>query len=89
MALRVIESDTGTFVCSISGGNPLASLSWDCFGSDDTSLETQGDKVTSTVKWTAIRNYRTCSCQAQHFSNYNKITNITVLVQCKFYINPL
>ncbi|XP_060607688.1 hemicentin-1-like [Ruditapes philippinarum] len=81
-AIRVIESDKGSFVCSITGGNPLALLSWNCFDSHDSISRTQDSTVTSTVKWTALRNYSTCSCTSNHkISNWQKTTNITVNVQ--------
>ncbi|XP_060580181.1 nephrin-like [Ruditapes philippinarum] len=81
-AIRVIESDKGSFVCSITGGNPLALLSWNCFDSHDSISRTQDSTVTSTVKWTALRNYSTCSCTSNHkISNWKKTTNITVNVQ--------
>ena len=78
----VIESGNGTFVCSTNGGNSLASLSWNCFGSNDTTIEIDDHTVTSTVKWTANRRYNTCSCQAHHRSNWKRISKVTVNVQC-------
>ncbi|XP_060568867.1 uncharacterized protein LOC132727411 [Ruditapes philippinarum] len=80
--LSVIVSDKGAFVCSVTGGNPLASLEWNCFDSQDITMNTQESTVTSTVKWTALRNYSTCSCTSHHtLSNWKRITNLTVHVQ--------
>ncbi|XP_060589219.1 uncharacterized protein LOC132744506 [Ruditapes philippinarum] len=80
--IQAIESDTGTFVCSISGGNPLASLSWNCFDSHDLTSSTQDGIVTNTVKWTAWRSYNTCSCTSNHvLSKWKRTTNVTVNVQ--------
>ncbi|XP_060591902.1 basal cell adhesion molecule-like [Ruditapes philippinarum] len=81
---RVIESETEYSVCSISGGNPVPSLTWNCFGSNDTTTATQGSTVTSTVKWTASRNYNTCSCTSHHIlSDWKRTTIVTVNVQYK------
>ncbi|XP_060586233.1 hemicentin-1-like [Ruditapes philippinarum] len=80
-ALRVIESDTGMFICSVTGGNPLPSLDWDCFGSKDTTSSTQDKTVTSTVKWMAVRNYSVCSCMSHQMNNWRRTTPIDIDVQ--------
>ncbi|XP_060600181.1 hemicentin-1-like [Ruditapes philippinarum] len=80
--LQVIETDTNTFVCSITGGNPLASLSWKCFDSLEITSISQGSTVLSTVKWVALRNFSTCSCTSHHtLSNWKRTTDVKINVQ--------
>ncbi|CAC5378606.1 unnamed protein product [Mytilus coruscus] len=61
--------DTGTsvkLICSVTGGNPLGTLSWDCAGiNSNTSTEI---KAVSEVEFTVDKNYngRICSCSATH-----------------------
>ncbi|XP_052101392.1 muscle M-line assembly protein unc-89-like isoform X2 [Mytilus californianus] len=61
--------DTGTsvkLICSVTGGNPLVTLSWDCLGiNSNASTEI---KAVLEVEFTVDKNYngRICSCSATH-----------------------
>ncbi|XP_052224942.1 hemicentin-2-like [Dreissena polymorpha] len=51
--------------CSVTGGYPLPTLSWNCYGGAQNG-STQGNTVTSTVYWVAGVNVDSnCTCTAQ------------------------
>ncbi|XP_060608382.1 carcinoembryonic antigen-related cell adhesion molecule 5-like [Ruditapes philippinarum] len=80
--LPVIESESGTFICSITGGNPPASLRWNCFGSTYMTYDIhENNRVTSTVNWKANRYQNKCSCISEHIDNWKRIINVTFNVQ--------
>ena len=59
---KVIENIQRVLSCSITGGNPLATLSWTCFNSGSAPT-TVGSTVTKTVTFTASRGQdRSCTC---------------------------
>ncbi|XP_060584060.1 nephrin-like, partial [Ruditapes philippinarum] len=63
---KVIENNQGKLSCIIKGGNPLATLTWNCFN-NGLSTETNGTTVTKTVTWSAARGPdRLCTCQSSH-----------------------
>ncbi|XP_060599972.1 nephrin-like [Ruditapes philippinarum] len=63
----VIENNQSLLSCSISGGNPLATLTWDCFNSGSTSTSSVESNVTKTVTLTALRGQdRSCTCKSSH-----------------------
>ncbi|XP_053373249.1 nephrin-like isoform X3 [Mercenaria mercenaria] len=71
---RVIEKTQGRLSCSVTGGNPAPTLTWNCFNSD--TLETTSDgTVTKTHVWTAQRNQdRTCTCRSSHYSGERTVS---------------
>ncbi|XP_052248364.1 nephrin-like isoform X2 [Dreissena polymorpha] len=68
--------------CSVTGGYPLPTLSWNCYDGTHNG-STQGDIVSLTVYWTADMNVdSTCTCTAfQSGSTWtrNKSVSVTVL----------
>ncbi|XP_060603838.1 synaptogenesis protein syg-2-like [Ruditapes philippinarum] len=63
---KVIENSRGELSCIIKGGNPLATLAWNCFN-NGLSTDTSGTTVTKTVTWFATRGPdRSCTCQSSH-----------------------
>ncbi|XP_052253744.1 hemicentin-1-like isoform X2 [Dreissena polymorpha] len=55
--------------CSVTGGNPLAQLTWTCYNGNQTE-STQDDTVTRRVTWTAGMNIDSvCRCTASHTSS--------------------
>lgn len=80
----VIAGEKVTLHCTVSGGNPLATLTWDC----------QGRKMNNTIGTTASysveiitdKNYnnRICTCSASHFiQSYKPQTQHRLIV---FYV---
>ncbi|XP_060554424.1 peroxidasin homolog [Ruditapes philippinarum] len=67
---QVVESELGTINCSVSGGNPLATLTLTCFNRQSTADTT----VTSYVSWKAIRNQSECTCESDHVIGGKLIT---------------
>ncbi|KAJ8311824.1 hypothetical protein KUTeg_010637 [Tegillarca granosa] len=65
--ISTIEGNSTALVCEVRGGNPLATIIWDCFGLTGTS-STDGDISRSTINFIAHRshNRRTCTCRATH-----------------------
>ncbi|XP_060587107.1 nephrin-like [Ruditapes philippinarum] len=63
---KVIENNQGKLSCIIKGGNPLSTLTWNCFN-NGLSTKTSGTTVTKTVTWSATRGPdRSCTCQSSH-----------------------
>ncbi|VDI02991.1 Hypothetical predicted protein [Mytilus galloprovincialis] len=61
--------DSGTsvkLICSVTGGNPLGTLSWDCSGIS--SNNSTANTAVLEVEFTVDKNYngRNCSCSATH-----------------------
>ncbi|CAG2201042.1 unnamed protein product [Mytilus edulis] len=80
--------DTGTavtLICSVPGGNPLATLTWDCQGiTSNTSTETE---AVLEIEFTVDKNYngRICSCSATHpIVTYRPTSQISLVV----YFSP-
>ncbi|XP_063442134.1 hemicentin-1-like [Mytilus trossulus] len=76
--------DTGTsvtLICSVPGGNPLATVTWDCHGiSSNTSTETE---AVLEIELTVDKNYngRICSCSATHpIATYRPTSQISLVV---------
>jgi hypothetical protein len=70
------------------GGNPLATLTWNCFN-NGLSIETSGTTVTKTVTWSATRGPdRSCTCQSSHPITGTQSVSVIVQVLCKllFYL---
>ncbi|XP_053373002.1 nephrin-like, partial [Mercenaria mercenaria] len=62
----IIANHTGVLSCSIKGGNPVATLTWNCFNTGSASVIV-GTTVTKNVTWTASRNQdRSCTCGSSH-----------------------
>ena len=80
--------DTGSTVqlsCSVNGGNPLPSLSWDCGGNKTTLF----NKTTSVFLVEFIvnknQNGKLCKCSATHpISSYKPSAQLELVVYCKF-----
>ncbi|XP_053388702.1 synaptogenesis protein syg-2-like [Mercenaria mercenaria] len=80
---RFIERDQAEFSCSVTGGNPLATLSWNCFNIILTSMTIVNKTVVSNVTWKAVRHQNVCSCESHHTFNAKQATNVTLDVLCK------
>lgn len=83
--------DTGTsvkLICSVTGGNPLGTLSWDCPGIN--SNNSTANTAVLEVEFTVDKNYngRNCSCSATHpVATYRPKTSHELVVYCKFYVS--
>lgn len=74
-----------TLTCSVSGGNPLATLSWNCSGIKKN--ETVEDTASYSITFTVDKSYITklCTCTANHrISAYKPTVRHNVVVFCKF-----
>lgn len=84
--------DTGksvTLKCTAVGGNPLASLSWDCAGI--TSNISTNTKSILSVEFTVDKNYNSklCTCHATHpIKSYSPISKHELIVYCEFTLLP-
>ncbi|KAJ8306770.1 hypothetical protein KUTeg_015678 [Tegillarca granosa] len=65
--ISTIEGNSTELVCEVRGGNPLATITWDCFGLTGSS-STVRVISRSTINFIAHRshNRRTCTCRASH-----------------------
>ena len=84
---RLIEYETGKLSCSISGGNPLPTLTWKCYNNKPISDVTDGVTVISNVTWLGSRNQISCSCTSNHsWTQTTQSTDILIDVLCKFKV---
>ena len=80
----VIESVSQISTCIITGGNPQASLEWDCFSGTITSYTTLADTVVSNITWPGHRGRNgQCTCHSYHVAA-NETTSVNVNVWCKY-----
>ncbi|XP_060555013.1 nephrin-like [Ruditapes philippinarum] len=81
----VIENNQSLLSCSSRGGNPLATLSWDCFNSGSTSTSSVESNVTKTVTFSALRGQdRSCTCKSSHPVDKTQSVTVNIEVLCKF-----
>ncbi|XP_060606553.1 synaptogenesis protein syg-2-like [Ruditapes philippinarum] len=73
---RVVESEPNTLSCSVTGGNPLATLTLTCFNTRSTTLVITNRTVTATITWKAKRNQNNCTCESNHIISGKEITNV-------------
>ncbi|XP_053390214.1 muscle M-line assembly protein unc-89-like, partial [Mercenaria mercenaria] len=86
---NVIENSTGRLSCSISGGNPAATLTWNCYNEGVSVIN--GSTVVRTLTWVAARGQdRVCICRAVHDTwHVTEIVNVEILYKAivqKFFI---
>ncbi|XP_053388680.1 hemicentin-1-like [Mercenaria mercenaria] len=71
---RVIENTQGRLLCSVTGGNPAPTLTWNCINSGTLETTSYGT-VTKTHVWIAQRNQdRTCTCRSSHYSGEKTVS---------------
>ncbi|XP_052803199.1 hemicentin-1-like isoform X2 [Mya arenaria] len=77
----MIENSTESLTCRSTGGNPLATVTWNCFNNQMSSPIEQGSTVKRTVQWTAKRNENArCTCTASHVTRPNQLQSAFVNV---------
>ncbi|KAH3848645.1 hypothetical protein DPMN_091025 [Dreissena polymorpha] len=88
------SSNQQRLTCSVTGGNPLPTLSWNCYVGTHNGSK-QGNIVTRTVYWTAgVNKDSTCTCTALHTeTSWTRTTSVSVIVLYRsaiiaFYVNP-
>lgn len=84
---RMIETSNNQqqLTCGITGGNPLATMSWSCYPGSSTTNITQ-ETVYNTYTWTGGNFERNCTCTAQHaLWLSSKSTSVAVELLCKNY----
>ena len=77
---------TLNLTCEIEGGNPLATLTWNCY-KGNVMDESSGNKTIRRVTWIAERNKDgSCTCTAYHpaFSS-NRSDTINVEILCEYF----
>ena len=90
--LVLYEDDQSEMMCSITGGVPVANLTWDCLG-----LTTVGSGNNRTTSWSIVSGTvnrmldRTrCNCIAHHYawltpqSNTRSVQTPEISVYCKY-----
>jgi hypothetical protein len=81
---RAIENSQGQLSCTITGGNPTPTLSWDCFNSG-TYISTNEGIVTKNQTWDVERGKdKTCFCRSFHYSG-NRSVSVYIKILCKFH----
>ncbi|XP_053388265.1 hemicentin-1-like isoform X2 [Mercenaria mercenaria] len=75
---RVIENTVGQLSCSVAGGNPLSTISWECFN-ETWEISSEGETVTAEVTWTASRNQTgPCLCSSMHIESGSELVVVYV-----------
>ncbi|XP_048241028.1 uncharacterized protein LOC124125712 [Haliotis rufescens] len=59
----MFEGDPETVRCSVTGGNPLATITWSCMGTGSASVSDSGQTRTSTLSFTVSRSQNSQQCQ--------------------------
>ncbi|XP_048241012.1 V-set and immunoglobulin domain-containing protein 10-like isoform X2 [Haliotis rufescens] len=88
----MFEGDPETISCSVTGGNPLATITWSCPGTGSASISDSGQTRTSTLSFTVSRsqNSQQCQCQgAWQHGGYNQSDVRTFNVSCPKRQQPL
>ncbi|XP_052799876.1 hemicentin-2-like isoform X2 [Mya arenaria] len=57
-----IHSTSQLLTCSIIGGNPLANITWSCYGGTVGILQVSGQNVSRTVTWVVGSKEQPCTC---------------------------
>ncbi|XP_067675496.1 nephrin-like [Haliotis asinina] len=81
----MFEGDQETIRCSVTGGNPLATITWSCPGTGSASVSDSGQTRTSTLSFTVSRsqNGQQCECLgAWQYGGYNYTDVRTFNVSC-------
>lgn len=70
--------------CGIKGGNPVATLSWSCYPTGNSSTNNTEDTGYSTYTWVGGTTEQNCTCIAQHNLWMSpRSTYVTVRILCK------
>ncbi|XP_046558356.1 MAM domain-containing glycosylphosphatidylinositol anchor protein 2-like isoform X2 [Haliotis rubra] len=88
----MFEGDTQTISCSVTGGNPLATITWSCPGTGSASVSDSGQTRTSTLSFTVSRSQNGQQCQclgAWQYGGYNFSDVRTFNVSCPSNPEPL
>ncbi|XP_048241029.1 uncharacterized protein LOC124119587 [Haliotis rufescens] len=90
----MFEGDPETISCSVTGGNPLATIMWSCPGAGVASVSDSGQTRTSTLSFTVSRSQNGQQCQCLGSWRYGGyIYNLSVVrtfnVSCPTNPQPL
>ncbi|XP_048240962.1 V-set and immunoglobulin domain-containing protein 10-like [Haliotis rufescens] len=88
----MFEGDQETISCSVTGGNPLATITWSCPGTGSALVSDSGQTRTSTLFFTVSRsqNGQQCQCMgAWQYGGYNLSDVRTFNVSCPNNQQPL
>ncbi|CAC5390643.1 unnamed protein product [Mytilus coruscus] len=68
----ILTGNIVTLTCSVPGGNPLAILSWNCYGTKENNTVGNTASYTITTSVNKSFNNKICACTASHLiSTYN------------------
>ncbi|XP_048241118.1 hemicentin-2-like [Haliotis rufescens] len=88
----MFEGDTETISCSLTGGNPLATITWSCPGTGSASVSDSGQTRTSALSFVVSRSQNSQQCQclgAWQYGGYNQSDVRTFNVSCPKSQQPL
>ncbi|XP_046544401.1 uncharacterized protein LOC124254610 [Haliotis rubra] len=88
----MFDGDPQTISCSVTGGNPLATITWSCPGTGSASVSDSGQTRTSTLSFTVSRsqNGQQCKCLGTwQYGGYNYSDARTFNVSCPINPQPL
>ncbi|XP_046555519.1 uncharacterized protein LOC124264775 isoform X2 [Haliotis rubra] len=88
----MFEGDQQTISCSVTGGNPLATITWSCPGTGSASVTDSGQTRTSTLSFAVSRsqNGQQCQCLGTwQYGGYNYTDVRTFNVSCPTSTQPL
>ncbi|XP_046545508.1 uncharacterized protein LOC124255657 isoform X2 [Haliotis rubra] len=88
----MFEGDPQTISCSVTGGNPLATITWSCPGTGSALVSDSGQTRTSTLSFTVSRSQHGQQCQCLgtwQYGGYNYTDVRTFNVSCPTSTEPL
>lgn len=81
----IVKGNAVTLSCSVEGGNPLPTLSWDCIG--DILNSTSDNTANYSLKLNVQKddNGKVCNCTAMHMiASYRPSIQHSLVVYCKY-----
>ncbi|KAL4228036.1 hypothetical protein ACF0H5_013474 [Mactra antiquata] len=83
---QVTEGSQGQLSCTIKGGYPTPTLSWNCNILSPTLSDTSNNGViTKNLTWIAVRGFNVkCSCTSQQLGFSDTVLSVDVMVSCKY-----
>ncbi|XP_071095653.1 V-set and immunoglobulin domain-containing protein 10-like [Haliotis cracherodii] len=88
----MFEGDPETISCTVTGGNPLATITWSCPGTGSASVSDSGQTRTSTLSFIVSRSQNSQQCQCQGawlYGGYNLSDVRAFNVSCPKKQQPL
>ena len=81
----IIKGNNVTLTCLVSGGKPLATLSWNCSGTYINNTSGNTTSLSVYIRVEKSDNNKICTCSATHLvTSYRRIIHHTLTVHCKY-----